>query len=230
MKSLKTTPDPVSAPLFSDSEAVIGPAKSNSDEPRKRVLLMAQGREFLVPYLEREMPDCEFVNCGSHDYAVCIISPDESIPADLPAEATVLRCPNIVGTHMTGFPRLLAEAIAEGRYFHLLRNEARLSTIHATDVAQAVRLSLGTPGQYTVTDLDDPTYRDFTDALAHRIKDKRILTIRVPWLKFLLAKSIRKVVTEDKTVSGRDFAEKFNFKPTPVVQYLHTHVYDDESL
>ncbi len=177
------------------------------------------------------MPDAEFVDSVSDaDYVVAIARPGDVIPDDIAEVATVLECPNIVGTGMSGLPMKIAGKILNGTYCHVKGNEARLSTIHAVDVAQAVRLSLGTVGRFIVTDGDGPSVHDFAEALAFRINQKRIYTIKPFWAKFMLTGSLFDELTVDRLLDGNAFKESFDFKPVPVVEYLRTHVYDDESL
>lgn len=184
---------------------------------------------FVLPYIERELPNVELVDTEA-DVTV-YITQDINLLSCRPDEASVaLHCPNIVGTGMTGKPMQMARAIASGKYYHIQGKEACLSTIHATDVAKAVALAMNTPGVYTVTDLNDPTYDSLADALAHRIKDRRIYTLKGLWSKLLMPSSLRRMVASDDTYDGGEFALRFDFKPVSVVEYLMTHVYDDESL
>lgn len=185
---------------------------------------------FVLPYIERELPDYEIVTDGESDYSVAIFEMNESFEPSLQQSTTILRCPNVVGTGMTGFPMEMAKLIASGSYFNINGNEARMSTVHATDVAVAVRLSLGAPGCWVITDGSNPKYSEFADALAFRIKDRRIFSINSKIARFLLPKSIRKAVVTDSVVDGREFADKFGFTPTPVTYYLRNHDYNDESL
>ena len=48
---------------------------------------------------------------------------------------TILRCPAIVGTGMTGLPREMVNKIYRGTYMHIKGVEEHLSVIHASDVA-----------------------------------------------------------------------------------------------
>ncbi len=199
-------------------------------EEKKKLKIIAPQHSFVLPYIIRELPEYEIITDGDADEYTVIISPDGTIPDGTPAEATVLLCPNVVGTGMNGLPMELATRIAAGSYFHIEGAEAHLSTIHATDVAKAVRLTLGTGGRHKVTDGADPTFVDFTEALAFRLKNKRIMTLKPILAKFLIPKRIRNIITTNRTVDGSEFAEKFQFHPTPVTEYLRTHIYDEESL
>ncbi len=194
------------------------------------VHVCAPAREFILPYIDRELSGWyeRVDDPAAADFRVAVISPGDELPQGFPAGGTVLECPNIVGTGMTGLPMEIARRIAGGTYFHILGNDARLSTIHASDVARAVYLSIGSGRRITLTDGADPTFIDFADALAHRINDKRILTVKPLWARFLMRAGLRRMVTTDAVVYRVSSLE--GFTPTPVVEYLHTHVYDDESL
>lgn len=199
-------------------------------EEKKKLKIIAPSHGFVLPYIARELPQYEIVSDGDADECTVIISPDGTIPPEAPTDATVLLCPNIVGTGMTGLPMELAMKIADGTYFHIEGIEAHLSTIHASDVAKAVRLSLGKGGHHKVTDGSDPTYNDFAEALAFRLKNKRIMTLKPLLARFMMSKKLRELISTNRTVDGTAFAEAFDFHPIPVTEYLRTHVYDDESL
>ena len=191
--------------------------------------VFAPGREFVLPYIARELADREVVAVDSLSGCdVAVVNPGDSVPDGL--SVPVLVCPNIVGTGMAGLPMDFARRIARGSFYHLGGNEARLSTVHATDVAKAVRLSLGSSGTFVVTDGADPTYHDFAEALAWRINHKRILSLNSRWVKWLINPQLKKIITTDSVVDGSEFAARFNFRPVPVTEYLRNHVYDDESL
>lgn len=194
------------------------------------VYVCSPAREFILPYIDREL-------CGRYErvdnpadaqFHVAVINPGDDLPEGFPAGGTVLECPNIVGTGMTGLPMELACRIARGTYFHILGNDTRLSTIHASDVARAVGLAIGSGRRLTLTDGADPSFHDFADALAYRINDKRILTVKPLWARFLMNGALRRTVTTDAVVYHISTLE--GFIPTPVTEYLRTHVYDDESL
>lgn len=188
------------------------------------------GREFVLPYIKRELGEYDIVLTSSPDDCnVAIINPND-VKTIFNKDTTILVCPNIVGTGMTGLPMDLARRIARGSYYHLEGNDARISTIHASDVARAVRLSLGTPGTFTVTDCVDPTFHDFAEALAWRINQKRIITLSSKWVRWIISPSLRRIITKDLTFDGKEFANRFGFTPTPLTEYLRNHNYDDESL
>lgn len=192
--------------------------------------IYAPSREFVLPYIERELP--EFKVEATNDINLCdvaILSPGETGKENEENRLTLI-CPNIVGTGMTGLPMEIARRIARGSFYHLGSNETRLSTVHASDVAKAVKAALGHKGTYTVTDGNNPTFHDFAEALAWRINHKRILTLNSKWVNWIISPALKKIITTDLTVDGSAFAEKFDFHPTPVTEYLQTHIYDEESL
>lgn len=197
-----------------------------------KLSITASRLSFILPYIKRELPGYDIVEGPAEDadFHTAVIEPDETLPASLPATATVLKCPMVVGTRMTGFPMEMARRIADGSHFHIEGSDAHVSTIHASAVAQAVRLSLGVPGQFKVTDGSDPTWRELADALAHRIKDKRILSLKPILARFIMPRALRRRITADELYDGSGFAERFSFHPTPVTEYLSTHNYDDDSL
>ena len=192
------------------------------------------GREFVIPYIARELEDYVVEPAVSaSDADVLILNPGEDAPAresSSEKKTLTLFCPNIVGTGMTGLPMEIVKRIARGNYYHLGGNEARLSTVHASDVAKAVRIAMGHGGSYTVTDGDNPTFYDFAEALAFRLNHKRILTLNSKWVKWIINPNLKRTITTDAVVDGSEFAEKFGFVSTPVTTYLRTHVYDEESL
>lgn len=194
----------------------------------KKLYIYAPEGEFLRPYIERELPDYELVDSADGaDYTCAIIHLETPAPADC---AMVLRCPYIVGTGMTGIPMTFARRIDRGTFCHIKGNEARISLIHAVDVAVAVRLTLGQSGEYIITDGCSHTIHDFAEALARRINQKRILTLNHFWARWLMGLDMMKFIITDHIADGSVFAERFNFQPNNVCEYLRTHVYDDESL
>ncbi len=150
----------------------------------------------------------------------------------------ILRCANTVGTGMTGYPRKLAESIARGMFFHFPANDARVSVVHAADVAALVAaLARGeaVPQRevYIVTDGDNPTLHDFANALAFRMNDKRISNLST-WGQRLAGRvfygSDYRRYTTTLTFDGSDAVRDLGFCPTPVVRYLREHKYDENSL
>lgn len=197
-------------------------------EEQLTLKIVTPDSEFLLPYIERELPEAKLVDSGAI-YTV-FITQDKALLAQKPAGSVGLFCPAIVGTGMTGLPMTLARAIARGRLYHIAGNEARLSTVHAVDVARAVRAVLGSEGDFTVTDGCDPTFHDFAEALAHRIDSRRIYTVKPRWSRWIMSRDLLALISHDRLEDGHEFAAKFDFRPVSVVEYLKTHIYDDESL
>lgn len=210
----------------------INASVSTPGEKKISVAVMADALKFVIPYIERELSAYEVKEYdGSEaDFYVVLMNSDEPLPDNLPPSATVLVGMNTVGTGMTGLPMAIARGIASGRYFHITGNEARLSTVHATDLARAVGLSLGDGGRYFISDGTDPTFTDFAEALAVRLDHKRIFTLKEKYARWLMPASLRKTITTDDVADCTAFTARFDFSPTPVTEYLRTHTYDDSSL
>lgn len=150
----------------------------------------------------------------------------------------IFRCANTVGTGMKGYPRQLAESIARGMFFHFPGNDARISAVHASDVAAlvaAVARGEAVPARevYILTDGENPTLHDFADAIAYRLNDKRISNLST-WGQKLAGRifygSLYRRYTTTLTFDGSDAVRELGFRPTPVVKYMREHVYDENSL
>lgn len=202
----------------------------NSQSHNKKLKVYLPERRFLMPYLQRELPDYEISIVDTPAQCRAAIVEPQTDTDNFGADTVVLRCPNIVGTGMTGLPMMIARRIANGSFYHLGQNDARLSTIHASDVAVALAMAIDSPGIYTATDCNDPTFHDFAEALAHRLNGKRILTLNSRWINWIISPALKKTITRTQIYDGTEFCRKFNFSPHPVVDYLRTHIYDDESL
>ncbi len=154
---------------------------------------------------------------------------------------TILRPALIVGTGMMGVLRETVNSIYRGTYRLIKDNEARRSVIHAVDVARAARIAAPQGGIYNLTDLADPTVNDLAEALAYRISNKRIYALDIrrarkvarfcDWIPLLPLNTRRlRQLTTSLTFDGRTFCHKFDFTPVSVTDYLHNHVYDENSL
>lgn len=151
----------------------------------------------------------------------------------------ILRCAPVVGTGMQGFVRDLAADIWRGIFFHFPDNETRLSVVHASDVAAVVALIhagalKGTDAAvFNLTDGANPKLNDLAEALAFRMDEKRIsnLSTRPQQLiaRILYGDRYRRWTTE-RTFDGSALCRALDFTPTPVCDYLRTHVYDENSL
>lgn len=154
----------------------------------------------------------------------------------------ILRCADIVGTGMNGFPRALAEAIWRGTFFHFPDNEARRSVVHAVDIAEIIRKAAagGIPHSdngvtvYNICDGVHPTIHDFAEALAFRMKNKRISTLSTRpqqiMAKLLYGRRRYGLYTSTRTISADALTKDMAYVPTDVCQYLRTHTYDEDSL
>lgn len=148
----------------------------------------------------------------------------------------IFRAAPIVGTGMNGAIRELAEEIARGLFMHFPGNETQLSVVHASDIARAAEyvLTNNVDGHiFNLTDNCDPTLHDIAEALAYRMKNKRISTIStLPQQWFMrLIYGRKRMARYTTTVRYSSAAiQSLGFMPTNVCDYLHTHVYDDNSL
>lgn len=153
----------------------------------------------------------------------------------------VLRPAMIVGTGMGGALRRLVNRIYRATYRHVAGNEARVSVVHATSVADAVVSALGLHGVWNVTDGVDPTRHDLAEALAWRLDNKRIYTVSASKAR-LMARigdyipvtgfTSRSLDTELSTLTfdGGKLVAETGFEPVSVTHYLRNHRYDESSL
>ncbi len=156
--------------------------------------------------------------------------------------ALILRCADIVCTGMQGFPKTLAEAIWRGTFFHFPGNEARRSVVHAIDVAEAIRKAAvgglpptsGKCAVYNICDGANPTIHDLAEALAFRMKNKRISTLSTKpqqrFAKILYGRRLYGLYTGTCTICADAIMRDMAFEPTDVCGYLRTHSYDEDSL
>lgn len=154
---------------------------------------------------------------------------------------TILRCPNIVGTGMKGPLRQLVNSIYRGNYHHIDDETARMSIVHATDVARVMVLLRHIGGTYNITDGENPSRHDLAEALAKRMNNKRIYTLRAKRARTIaricdfipLFSFNRKTLAEryrTLTFDSSRLINKIDFKPSSVVEYLTIHNYDENSL
>lgn len=197
------------------------------------------GCGFLLPYFQRELGVSEDDDPLPSVAGVKIVTDEAEGYVDgefddycrqrqLPV--VVIRCPYIVGTGMGGLTRKIAAGIFKGTFVHITGNDARISVVHATDVAKAASIAAGSQGSYTLTDGTDPTVHDLADALAYRMGDKRIFSIGPRWAKLWYGGTYYTTLTTSHTAPDT-FSTVFpDFHPVSVVEYLKTHVYDEQSL
>ena len=188
--------------------------------------------EFVLPFIAEEMSDYRIEPTDCIDKAdVSVIDPcsisstgelviDDIECYDSNKESLILCCPNIVGTGMTGLPMYLAKSIVRGTYFHFNDNLTRISTVHAIDVARAVKTTIGEKGIFVVTDCMMPTFYEFSEALAYRLNQKRILTLSSKWTRWIMGGKMKKILSKDIAFDGSGFAKLFGFKPVIVTEYL----------
>lgn len=193
--------------------------------------LIAGPLGFVAPYIARQLPQLTLTDSRDADFTVALCAPGEgaALSADNPG-ALVLECPNVIGTGMTGLPRQLAAAIWRGTFFHIPGSDIPVATVHAESVARAVAAALGTAGFFTVTDGCAHTLDELADALSYRLGNKRILTPRPILARWLPGGALRRAFAAAPVPDGSAFAQRFDFKPVNVTEYLCTHVYDEESL
>ena len=148
--------------------------------------------------------------------------------------STILRAAHIVGTGMNGLPMRLARGIARGMLMHIRGNEAMLSVVHASDVARlAVILPAGLP-PLNITDGTETRVDDLIDALAYRMKNKRVYTIKSQRIaRLLYGGEYFGELTNTLTFSNAALLAALPAgtpPPEEVTNYLRTHVYDESSL
>lgn len=155
------------------------------------------------------------------------------------AKVCTLRCAPVVGTGMSGEMRRLASAIYRGTYHHIEGEEGRCSVVHAVDVARAALAVAGHDSVYNVTDGVNPTRRQLAEALAWRMGNKRIYTLRrkraavwarindfLPFARFDSAQMQRQLST--LTFDSSRLWQAICSQPHPVADYLKEHNYDDD--
>ena len=147
----------------------------------------------------------------------------------------ILRVANCIGTGMTGWPRRLAADIYRGWFMHFPDNDARVSAIHATDVAAAGAglCVYPWPDKETLvlnaTDACDPGITDLANALAFRMNDKRISTLSTVgqrWIARVLYGTARmRRYTTTITYDSRKLWSIVRHRPTAVGEYLRNQDY-----
>ena len=237
------------------------------------LLIVAPGREFVLPYIERELPKAAITMLSPDELATGDVSPeaavmlsgtevyaptegrmlDESTPVDAAhplakAEEVftafckrkglrpiILRCTNTVGTGMTGYMQQLVRSIYRGTFFHFAGNEAVLSTVHAAQIAANISSLLRhegpLPSPINITDGAEHTLTDVANALAHRMNGKHISTLSTfgqKWLGRMLYGAER-YGTYTRSLTFASTAD-LNLGTIDTVDYLRTHIYDENSL
>ncbi len=155
----------------------------------------------------------------------------------------ILRPAHVVGTGMQGEMRRLVNRIYRGTYRHVSGNEARVSVVHASQLADIVARLIHLPagGVYNVTDGTDPTRHDLAEAIAWRLDHKRIYTVSQSKARLLAKIGDYRPVTmfttarlehelSTVTYDGRAVLELTGVTPVAVTDYLRNHIYDESSL
>lgn len=153
---------------------------------------------------------------------------------DLPC--VILRAANIVGTGMTGLPMRMARGVARGTLLHIKGNEeTMLSVVHAMDIARLSKILQATPGTYNVTDGTPVTVDALIDAIAHRVKDKRVGTIKRRWARWFYGRRYFGTLTRTRTFSDALLRRTLSqtgddAQMISVVQRLNTHQYGEDDV
>lgn len=156
----------------------------------------------------------------------------------------VLRLPELViGTAMDNLGIEMAHQIYKGTYMHIENADGHCSTIHASHIPEALLLCINNDitGTYNLTDGTNTPIKDLAEALSLRLGDKRIFTIsdkrarfiRIPGKLFGIKGWCSKMYDFKKrnlTFSSEKLLSAINYRPTPVIDYLKTHNYDENSL
>lgn len=213
---------------------------------RPLMAVRAPGLEFIHKYFDREF-DCDITGDlpdeGDVSGAVMVVSSlntsvDTTSYVDWCASrelrSIVLRVPHVIGTGMKGLPLALARGVMRGTTLCIRDNMTKIAVIHAVDIPRVVRAIIDEGG----TDPVDITVsappvgvNDLIQALGHRIKDKRVGSIKPRWARALYGSERFAELTTDYVVNTEAFDARFpGFEFVNPVEYLTTHVYDDESL
>ncbi len=234
--------------------------KISDEDQRPALYLFTPSSSFVRPYFERLMSQYRLTDDPAEAEAALMISStdiydvtdgdnfneltplkaDSSLAADEQAfteicnarglKPTILRCAPIVGTGMIGWPRQLAEKIYRGTYLGVSGNDARRSVVHAVSLPDAASAVLKSGEIYNVTDTVDPLVTDLADALAWRIAQKRIFSLKPKWFSLIFGKKKLDNACRSLTFSCEKLRSAANFSPVSTVEYLKTHVYDERSL
>ncbi|MDE6300960.1 MAG: hypothetical protein K2M19_04530 [Muribaculaceae bacterium] len=193
------------------------------------IYLHTPGLEFLRPYIIAALSDSYTVTDNPDTHAqtsMAIVRESEADAVDSKVINTLLITPDaVIGTGMNGIGRELAEGIGRGRLYHISGNDAMVSTLHATGAGQAARLAAGRPGRFIVADSQPVMMDSLIEALAIRINNRRVYTLKPRWAWWLMPPYLRRLTTTDSVVTP-DFQTHFpEFNPVSACDYLKTHDY-----
>lgn len=150
----------------------------------------------------------------------------------------ILRCASIVGTGMNGSVMDLVRGLNRGLVRHILpATGTRRSLVHAVDLPEIIRELANvlpkdekSPVIYNVTDGVETDVDYLIEALAHRLNDKRISTVKHRWSRLLMGSANYRYLTTTLTFSNARLMNEIQYIPTVVTDYLLTHTYDHDSL
>lgn len=143
---------------------------------------------------------------------------------------TILRPGEIVGNGMTGRIEKLTNMIGNGTYMNLAGYDGTIPLIYADDLAEAVALLCGQESILNINDGCTHHRKDVTEAIAHRLNDKRVLTVPRRIVSLMKAMSriippidrLLKSLAHETTysIAALRKATDDQFKPRDVVEYL----------
>lgn len=232
---------------------------NNEDRPPS-IFLYTPATDFVRPYFIHQMPQFAITDeVAGADFAIMISSTAvydvaeglncnelSSVNKDSSAarlehefietckasglQAVILRCADIVATGMTGFPRMMANKIYRGTFIGLNGVTGLRSFVHASSLPDAALVAMDKPGIYNVTDRSETSISEFAEALAWRISQKHIFSIGDKWFRFIFGRRKYDDMRRSLTFSCEKLCSAGEYKPTRVIDYLKTHIYDDKSL
>lgn len=157
-----------------------------------------------------------------------------------------LRLPLVMGTGMQGILAEIAAGILSGTYRHILpaHAEAHHSVVHAADVAAIIPALVDSDveGVYHLTDGQNPSTQELSEAIAWRVDHKRIYSIPPKWQKFVARvgrllkwdayspSRLTYLSTPHTFSDARLRAALPSFTTTSVTVYLRTHNYDNDRI
>lgn len=212
------------------------------------LIIEASGQEFIIPFVEHVLPKGtirSFDDAASRALAVLISDgacDEGAFIARCRAKSIpyyILRTPEaVVGTGMTGFARRLADAVHRGTFFHFLGNEARVSAVHARDIAQIVKALVdgaadeSEQSTFYVCQPEDVRIDELAEAFAARMGNKRVSTLSTRpqhWMgRIVYGKKRYASYTTDRLVDGSLLRQYVKIEWTDVCDYLRNHTYTPE--
>lgn len=239
----------VSPEISTSYDAVIHAA--GTDDPARADALNNEGTRRLLEALEQNPPRHITFLSSVHVYGndpgtdveeSCFLRPDtpysrSKIRAEKLLEQwceahgvtlTLLRPALTAGRGMHGRLARMADAVSRGNYMHLRGNTGVRSLVMADDVARAVRLTLGLPGIFNVSDGKEHRIIDIADAMAANFStDKRILSMPrgvVKWgLRLCPIPKLKNTVatlTASATFSNKALVEATGLQPYDTVEVM----------